>query len=543
MFRLNNIKHNVLILSFATLLAGCGGGGTATTTDSTTTDLTTAPTEKVVKIDIIVTATEDSATIEWNPYGYTTKSVEYGTSNKYGSVVTVQEEGTVTLSNLQAATEYHYRTVSEDERGRLIVSSDNTFTTLASTQPIVTDPVPTEPIVTEPIITEPVPTEPIVTDPAPTETNTTEPTVTEPAPTNPIVTDPIVTEPAPTDPVVTEPAPVCQSGPAMQQGQVKDSISGTGLADVTVTIAGCTTKTDANGYYTLNNIVVTDEAVVNFEKEGYPLGSTKIQITETSGDGTISTNYLEYTMYAYSGEWTNGRVWTYESQSGATGGAVLIPAGTIHTDTVGNIYNGIVYSRWTFKDTMSTEVRDTFPGSFEGENSNGIIVPFVSYAITSVELKDENNVSLSLSDNITLVLPSVTGTTANTIPLWYYDYDQGLWIEEGYAQRQADGTYRGEISHPGTWSLSQTVEEEVGIYRGHIVDVDGSPVSDARVYAIGDNWISSDLTTDENGLFEIEVIPGNSFQLIAYNYKDKYEAKYNGSISAITSGEVVEDRI
>ena len=30
---------------------------------------------------------------------------------------------------LQANTEYHYRTVSEDERGRLIVSNDNTFTT------------------------------------------------------------------------------------------------------------------------------------------------------------------------------------------------------------------------------------------------------------------------------------------------------------------------------------------------------------------------------------------------------------------------------
>ena len=58
---------------------------------------------------------------------------------------------------------------------------------------------------------------------------------------------------------------------------------------------------------------------------------------------------------------------------------------------------------------------------------------------------------------------------------------------------------------------------------------------------VGDNWISSDLSTDENGIFEIEVIPGKSFQLTAYNYKDKYGAKYNGTISEIASGEIVEN--
>jgi len=51
-------------------------------------------------------------------------------------------------------------------------------------------------------------------------------------------------------------------------------------------------------------------------------------------------------------------------------------------------------------------------------------------------------------------------------------------------------------------------------------------MSNIRLHAIGDNWISYDLSTDENGLFEIEVIPGESFQLSAYNYKDKYGATY-----------------
>ncbi|MGB5966188.1 MAG: hypothetical protein WBG65_11775, partial [Sulfurimonadaceae bacterium] len=67
------------------------------------------------------------------------------------------------------------------------------------------------------------------------------------------------------------------------------------------------------------------------------------------------------------------------------------------------------------------------------------------------------------------------------------------------------------------------------------------PVSDVRVHAIGNNWIATDLSTDADGIFEIEVIPDSSFQLAAYNYKDKYEAMYNGTIPAIASGDIVED--
>ena len=246
-------------------------------------------------------------------------------------------------------------------------------------------------------------------------------------------------------------------------------------------------------------------------------------------------------MYAYSNEGYNSKQWTYDSQHGATGGKVEVPANSIYTDQAGNVYNGTVSARWVFKDTMTAEGRDAFSGNFKGINSNGVLVPFVSYGLTSLELEDESGTSLNVSGHITLVLPSVTGTTANTIPLWYYDYEQGSWAEEGYAERQAEGTYHADISHTGTWSLSQAIEEEVGIYRDRIISEDGSPMSDIRVYAVGENWIGSDLSTDEDGIFEIEVIPGSSFQLKVYDYKNKFSASYNGIIAAIASGEIVEN--
>ena len=493
MFRLNTIKQNVLILSFATLLAGCGGGGTSTSTDSTSTDLTTTSTSKVVQIEISAIATEDSATISWTPYGYTTKSVEYGTSNKYGSAVTVQEEGTVTLSNLQAETEYHYRIVSEDEKGRPVVSKDNTFTTLAAS------------------------TQPIVTDPTPTETSTTEPIVTEP--------------------IVAEPAPICQSGPAMQQGQVKDSVSGSALANVTVTINGCSTTTDTQGFYTLNNIAVSDRAVVTFKLDGYYMNSEIIAVQKYSDGTTLSPNYLEFALDKYDDQNTadsqNGKLWSYFFGIDIAGG--------IYTDMAGNPYSGNITAQVAYEDVATEKGREVFPGAYEGKNSNGMTVPFVSYGFMVVDLKDESGNALSISDDITLTFHTATGATADIIPLWYYDYAQGIWIEEGYATRLADGKYEGTISHPGTWSLSQPVEDALGIYTDRILYPDGTPVKNLHIHAIGDNWIRTDLSTDENGEFEIEVIPGKAFTLKAYHSTDKYSAVYNGMISAVASGETINN--
>jgi len=85
------------------------------------------------------------------------------------------------------------------------------------------------------------------------------------------------------------------------------------------------------------------------------------------------------------------------------------------------------------------------------------------------------------------------------------------------------------------------LEEDPGIYRGRIIDENGVPIGDVRVYAVGENWVSSDLTTDENGIFELKVIPGDDFELTAYDYQDKYGASYNNTIAAIASGDVVEN--
>jgi len=181
-----------------------------------------------------------------------------------------------------------------------------------------------------------------------------------------------------------------------------------------------------------------------------------------------------------------------------------------------------------------------FTGCGGGSGNSSIETMGTTPASKSVDLVSYGFI---VSDDITLTFNTATEATADSIPLWYYDYAQGIWIEEGYATRLADGTYEGTVSHPGTWSLGQPVEDDYTtytdytIYTDRIIDSNGKPVTNLRVEAIGDNWIRTDLTTDENGVFEIEVIPGEEFTLQAYHYGENYSAKYSGKISVDAAGE------
>jgi len=370
--------------------------------------------------------------------------------------------------------------------------------------------------------------ESIQTQTVSTPTQTTAATSTTTTPTEPLTTNPT------SNPIVTIEA----SNKATQSGQVKDSETGKGLANVKVSLGNASTITDENGFYTLSDLTVNEEAVVNFEKEGYVLGSTIIQIKKLSGDNTTSQNYLEYTIDTYDYQWS------YDGQTEASGANIDIPA-NVYTDAAGDSYNGEVTTQLEIMDVTNQEGKTLFPGGFEGENTNGETVQFESYGLVSLVPKDASGNTLNFTDGstVTLTFDTVASLDDQTVPMWYYNNAQDTWIEEGYAERQEDGTYQGEISHPGTWSLSKPLEDAPGIYRGRIVYEDGTPAQDVRISAVGSNWSSSDLSTDEDGIFEIEVVPGNSFQLVAYNYKDKYEAVHNATIPAIASGEIVEDRM
>ena len=322
-----------------------------------------------------------------------------------------------------------------------------------------------------------------------------------------------------------------------QKGQITDTSTGQAIENVKVSIGGISTKTDKNGYYTLSNLPEKESIVVNFEKKGYLFGSTSLKLKYLSENSTAPSNYLEYSIYPTSQQWSQNITQETKNKN-----FILSP--TTYIDSDGNTFNGDATINLTVLNNTDKEFLNIFPGNFTRINTNGNLVSFISYGLINLSLKDNKNDNLILSEGETATLifnTNIDFGNKDNLSLWYYEKKKSTWIEEGYAIPQADGTYKGEVTRFGIWSLNKPIEEDPGIYRAYIIDENGLPISNVRLYAKGENWRKSALSADENGFFEINVIPNSSFHLSAYNYKNKYGASYSSTISPIASGNIVED--
>jgi hypothetical protein len=80
-----------------------------------------------------------SATMVWKTATPTEAQIEYGASSSYGVLTPVEfcrdTAHVITLSGLTPNTTYHFRVRAKDAAGKLAVSRDTTFTTLADLQP------------------------------------------------------------------------------------------------------------------------------------------------------------------------------------------------------------------------------------------------------------------------------------------------------------------------------------------------------------------------------------------------------------------------
>jgi len=331
----------------------------------------------------------------------------------------------------------------------------------------------------------------------------------------------------------------CGLGFASLEGKVTDNITGEALSGVEVTVDGCSVLTESDGSYKLLNIAENPRTVVTFIYDGYYKNSTIITIEQFLKETIeFSSNYLEYSLNKYDSEERyeaiNSKNWSSDLSEETV---VSIPE-NIYIDSNGNPYLGFVNASFEYNNILTDEARNTFLGEFKTKDD----ILFESYGLIVVKFRDDDGNNLKINSDITLTFPAMENALSETIALWYYNYETGYWVEDGYATRQENGSYISTVSHAGAWSLNKALEEPPGIYFGRIIFEDGVPGKDIRVFAVGTNWIFTDLSTNEDGWFELEVIPNKTFRLGAYNYKDKYGAVFDGELPALASGEIEGDR-
>lgn len=119
-------------------------------------------------------------------------------------------------------------------------------------------------------------------------------------------------------------------------------------------------------------------------------------------------------------------------------------------------YSGKVSLYAYHLDPSKEDFLSRSPGDLSAVNEEGEFGILRSFGMLVVELRGSSNEELQLAPGskaqITIPVPNDLQNSANpTIPLWHFDEEKGIWIEEGQANL-VDGVYVGEVSHFSWWN-------------------------------------------------------------------------------------------
>ncbi len=268
--------------------------------------------------------------------------------------------------------------------------------------------------------------------------------------------------------------------PAQQTGVVTGTVMSAAkapLANVLVTVGGKTGTSNEQGFFTVADVPVGDH-VASLARAGYM--TTYRNVTVEGGQTTYLTNVVLPDA-------NQGTV------DGATGGSVNSGPGAVQfapnsfVDADGNPYTGTATVTVAARNPESSDFFDAFPGDFTGVRTDGSTVQFASYGFMDVVLSSPGKTGdLRLADGaaatLTMNIPAGKLDAApDTIPMWYFDPDDGRWHEDGRAVRQGSA-YVAEVTHFTTWNWDVPVSDICSI-TGVVHDAEGSPVPGVTVYS------------------------------------------------------------
>ena len=233
-------------------------------------------------------------------------------------------------------------------------------------------------------------------------------------------------------------------------GKICD-MEGNILTDVTVISGDKQIKTDSTGLFSLDvDTLIGNRCVLRIQKEGY---FDRIY----SKKATDTINYPIQLIKKEQSKFVTLK--RFDAKEGAmieaNGATVTIPkSGLVKSD--GSDYNGTVDIAVVYLSPIGAPAMNPLmPGAdLMAIANDGDTVPLISYGMVNVEMTDEEGNPLQLKEGCeaNLKYPAPKGFSSHdTIPLWYFNEENGLWIEEGYSTRQGDN-YVGSVKHFTWWN-------------------------------------------------------------------------------------------
>ena len=222
--------------------------------------------------------------------------------------------------------------------------------------------------------------------------------------------------------------------------------NGQPLESTLVTMQGTTVETDVNGYFLIHGQSPERSALLTIEKDGY--FKTVHAVTPIKQDTSITRIQLIQRQLSGAFAADQGGVITMSN------GAAVTFAADGFIDAQGNPYTGEVNVYAHPLDPTDPDISAFMPGDLTAIDQEENYVGLKSYGMINVELENGAGNSIQISKEATIripVPPSLRNTSPSTIPLWYFDVEDGLWKEEGMA-RIENNVYTGQVSHFTFWN-------------------------------------------------------------------------------------------
>ena len=221
--------------------------------------------------------------------------------------------------------------------------------------------------------------------------------------------------------------------------------------------------TDDTGFYMLEDVEVSSvHASLEVTKPGFFEGSRTFR-TQNAGTlfhrTTLVPLGVPLSLSGGSGTVANNLV------------SIDFPENAVMDELTGELYTGEVD---VFINHIGTD-EFSMPGDLTAINENDELEVLISYGMVFVEMYAEDgrklNVAEGMAVSMTYEIPDdLLSTAPETIPMWFFDYEAGLWREEGEARREGS-RWIGEVTHFSCWNFDLNVPSV--LVTGQIVTSNG----------------------------------------------------------------------
>jgi len=251
--------------------------------------------------------------------------------------------------------------------------------------------------------------------------------------------------------------PFSSANPQLSGTQIQTSfigkiidLNGNKLAGAQIRIGTSAATANNDGLFHLQNVPVDEQfALIEVSKSGYFKQFRNI-IPRTDEPNTVVVKMIPKVF--------NGSFNTDEGGeiTMPDGGKIIFSAGDLQKFN-GELYSGNVMVASTYLNPTDPLLETYCPGSFLAVTDEDDLSTLTSFGMTGAELFTPQGEPLDLATGSFAriefpIQEDLTTEAPNSIPLWFFDENTGIWREQGAAER-TDQKYIGEVGHFTFWNV------------------------------------------------------------------------------------------